>query len=349
LVGRLHATGVNTISLEQLIRESGLSADEWEYSLGELGSDTHVARRLFERNGDMIQTRIDVRQSWTKVVRFFETVCSRMFQGRGSEVSEALLYRVSTPDGDRVRWMSPDDISFLVAVGLRALIEECWSQGISLVGIVKDSSSRYFSRHYYGVMRYLGVYPNIHVPTLPWTDRTLLESIAYQVDPLKAPWSTIEFDSCFMTLHLARDDQQQEQIVGMRGDIVNQERLFARSLGQFFLKRSKSLPLAGHVIFMDRLLQPSWDSNKILQPPIARPQLGTIRPFFIRDESTANVGQQIHMFLLNILCRNLFPEVIGYPDPLHKAGDHGEAVTKEDLRPSRESTGRGPPSRQAET
>ncbi|HZC01870.1 MAG TPA: hypothetical protein VE844_11080, partial [Gammaproteobacteria bacterium] len=60
--------------------------------------------------------------------------------------------------------------------------------------------------------------------------------------------STIEFDSCFMTLHLARDDQQQEQIVGMRGDIVNQERLFARSLGQFFLKRSKSLPLAGHVI-----------------------------------------------------------------------------------------------------
>jgi hypothetical protein len=122
-----------------------------------------------------------------------------------------------------------------------------------------------------------------------------------------------------MTLHLARDDQQQEQIVGMRGDIVNQERLFARSLGQFFLKRSKSLPLAGHVIFIDRLLQPSWDANKVLQPPIDRPQLGTIHPFSVQDGSTANVGQQIHMFLLNILCRNLFPEVIGYPDPLHKA------------------------------
>jgi hypothetical protein len=30
------------------------------------------------------------------------------------------------------------------------------------------------------------------------------------------------------------------------------------------------------VIFIDRLLQPSWDANKILQPPIARPQLGMI-------------------------------------------------------------------------
>jgi hypothetical protein len=125
LVGRLHATGGNSISMEQLIRESELSVAEWEYSLGGQSSGEHVAHMLFERKGDTIQARIDVRESWTRVVRFFETVCSRMFQGRGSEASEALLYHVSTHEGDRVRWMSPDDVSFLVAVGLRALIEEC--------------------------------------------------------------------------------------------------------------------------------------------------------------------------------------------------------------------------------
>ena len=314
LVGLFHTSGVGSVSWEQLVRESEVPGPEWERSL-----DEPNARHLFERVGDTVCPRLDVRNSWQRAVRFFEQTCARMFQGRGADAAEALLYEVDTTEGRRVRWMSPDDISFLVAVGLRALVEECWDRGISLVGIAKDSSSRYFSRHYYGVMRHLGVYPSIAVAPLPWTDRTLLESVALQTDDLEAPWSTVEFDSCFMTLHMHRDDQGQERIAGMRGDIVNQERLFARSLAQFFLRRSKPSPLAGHVIFIDRLLQPSWDRDHTLRPPVEAPHLGRLSPFWVRDRDTHNVGQHIHLFLLDILCRNLFPEVIGYPDPLHKA------------------------------
>ncbi len=318
LVGRFHTSGQRRISLAELAKDTGVSTSEWETSLGFNTSNPHLAHLLFERTGDDVESIVDVRESWQKSVGFFEKVCSRMFQGRGTDSSDALLYRVSNGDGDRFRWMSPHDISFLIAVGLRALIEECWERDIALVGIAKDSSSRYFSRHYYGTMRHEGLYPKISVSTLPWTDRTLLESVAFQVEELEAPWSTIEFDSCFMTLHLVRDDEGNEHVAGMRGDIVNQERLFARSLAQFYLRRDKPAPLAGHVIFIDRLLHPGWDASKEIGP-IEAGRLGTIRPFGVTDKTSANVGHRVTMLLLDILCRNLFPEVIGYPDPLHKA------------------------------
>lgn len=314
LVGYFHNNRVSTKSLEQLSRETNIPMGEWEKSLNE-----STAKLIFDLTDAVIHPRIDLIESWQKTVRFFERICSRMFQSRGMDAAEALLYEVRTPEGNRIRWMSPDDISFLVAIGIRALTEECLNRQIYLVGIVKDSSSRYFSRHYYGVMRQLGIYPSIPVSPLPFTDRTLLESIAFTIEELKAPWSTIEFDSCFMTLHLARDDQNREFISGMRGNIVNQEHLFARSLAQFFLRRVKAVPLAGHVIFIDRLLHPTWDSHNNLSAPITTQELGEIVPFWFQNKDAINIGQQVNMFLLDILCRNLFPEVIGYPDPLHKA------------------------------
>ena len=330
VVGKLHLSGHNEITIDQLAVESGVPVEQWGPSLG--GRD---GSRLFEISGGSVRARTNIRASWYKTVRYYEDICSQMFRGSG-DASQALLYPLSAPNSDKVRWMSPDDISFLVAVGLRALIEECWRQGISLVGIVKDSSSRYFSRHYYGTMRHEGVYPDIPVNTLPWTDRTMLESIALSASGLEAPWCTIEFDSCFMTLHMERVGEQHQQVVGMRGNIVNQERLFARSLAQFYLNRRKSSPLAGHVIFVDRLLHPLWDSGQTL-PDIKQIQLGTITPFGVKDTQQANTGQQINMFLLDTLCRNLFPEVIGYPDPLHKA-DWGAKSMSRRIRPMIESS-----------
>ena len=330
VVGKLHTNGSGEISIDELAGTSGVAPEAWVNSLS-----ARDGTRLFEIVDRSVKAKIDVRESWNKTVRYYEDVCYRMFRG-GGDASQALLYPMLSTDSERVRWMSPDDISFLVAVGLRALIEECWQRDISLVGIVKDSSSRYFSRHFYGVMRHEGIYPDIPVHTLPWTDRTMLESIALSSNGLEAPWCTVEFDSCFMTLHLEQVDEHHQQVVGMRGNIVNQERLFARSLAQFYLNRSKSTPLAGHVIFVDRLLHPLWDAGTVL-PEIGEPHLGTITPFGVRDAEQVNSGQQINMFLLDTLCRNLFPEVIGYPDPLHKA-DWGAKSMSRRVRPMIESS-----------
>src|SRR5690606_13065552 len=104
---------------------------------------------------------------------------------------------------------------------------------------------------------------------------------------------------------------------------VNQERLFMRSLGQFFLKRDKRTPLMGHVVFLERLLSPAWDwigrDEGPAEIPIETRELGRVAPFAWRDHDHVNPGQWVMMYLLSVLTRNHFAEAIGYPDPLHKA------------------------------
>jgi hypothetical protein len=143
----------------------------------------------------------------------------------------------------------------------------------------------------------------------------------YCDEQLEAPWATIEFDSTFMTLHLGKNAQGREEVMGVQvrgGEMVAPERLFLRSLAQFYLNREKPTPLTGHVVFLDRLAFPGWDTTT-QQTCLESKSLGKITPISYRDRDTDNVGQAIMMYFLSTVTRNHFPEVIGYPDPLHQA------------------------------
>jgi hypothetical protein len=287
------------------------------------------AREESRQGQAWLVTDSDVVASWNYCVGLFEHVCRRVFIEKDQR---ALLYEAPDEYGVvRMRWMSPDDIRFLIAVGIRALIEKCWERNILLTGIIKDSASRYLTRNYLGVMKYRGEYAELatlDVRQLPWTDRIFLELLPIIDEQVNAPWSSIEFDSTYMTLHAEEDRQGQPQIAGAKGVIVAPERLFARSLAQFFIKRAKPNPLMGHVIFVERLVYPDWDQQALNEMIIETRSLGRIQPLCYRTSEDVNIGQRINMYLLDVLTRNLFPEVIGYPDPLHKADWGAKSVGK---------------------
>lgn len=315
------------ITIDELIQKTQIDKDEWLKSLNE----PHAKEVVSFDGSNIIRPQFNFEDSWKDSIILFEDFCDRLFHKREPE---ALIYKKQEGSTIRYRWMSPEDISFLTAIGLRALIETCWERGIMLLGIAKDSSSRYFSRNYIGVMREIGVFPKIQVGPLPWTDRVLLESIACQLDDLVAPWAITEFDSVFMTLHVEEDETGNRYIRGVRGNIINPERLFARSLAQFYYDKGKRTPRMGHVIFLDRLIDPKLDrdclkNNKVV---ISNQELGMIEPIYFGDNQNFNYGQAIAIWLLNVLTRNLFPEVIGYPDPLHKA-DWGAKSIKRRVEP----------------
>lgn len=320
LVGLLTENGGKPIDLDTLVSQTGVNKDEWMKSLNE-----RHAQMVVKLENNQVMPNFDFRASWLDSVRLFEDFCDRLFHRRDPD---SLIYPIKDGETTRYRWMSPEDISFLVAIGLRALIETCWERGIMLLSIAKDSSTRYFSRHYIGVMREIAIFPNIQTGSLPWTDRVLLESIVCQLEDLSAPWAITEFDSVFMTLHAEEDKTGKRYIRGVRGNVVNPERLFARSLAQFFHKKTKSTPLMGHVIFIDRLIDPQWDSNFLNGPTISNPDLGKIIPIYFGMNESTNYGQAVSVWLLNVLTRNLFPEVIGYPDPLHKADWGAKSVKR---------------------
>ena len=279
-------------------------------------------RGILDENGVPL---VNVRESWDYTKAFFQNICKRLFLEKDPT---SLQYETTDDLGSvRKQWMSSNDLNFLVAVGVRMLIEASWERKVLLYGIIKDSASRYFGRNYFGVTLETDFHPQLRDLTfnpLPWTDRMLCEALPRFDSNLGAPWATIEFDSAFMTLHRERNNETGEtQVGGVMGRIVNQERLFMKSLGQFFLSREKRRPLMGHVVFIERLLQPFFDSPGAAAPPASIPietnELGRIEPFAWRDSEHANRGQTIMMYLLSVLTKNHFAEAIGYPDPLHKA------------------------------
>ena len=268
---------------------------------------------------------VNARESWDYSKALFQNICKRLFLEKDPT---ALQYETTDELGSiRKHWMSSNDLNFLVAVGMRMLIEASWERRVLLYGIIKDSASRYFGRNYLGVALETGFQPtlrDLEVSALPWTDRMLFEALPRFDLGLQAPWATVEFDSAFMTLHRSRNEEAGEtHVAGVMGRIVNQERLFMKSLGQFFLSRNKKHPLMGHVVFIERLLQPFFDMPGRETSPIPivinSKELGRIEPLVWRDSDHTNRGQAVMMYLLSVLTKNHFAEAIGYPDPLHKA------------------------------
>ncbi|MHB8360190.1 MAG: hypothetical protein ACYDAO_05200 [Thermoplasmataceae archaeon] len=281
-------------------------------------------------NLDLSNDLIEINQqsqfvdSWDYMRGYFENTCKRLFKDK--DVT-ALTYSKGSGNERIETWMTPNDLKFLVALGIRIVTEECWKNKVMLVGIVKDSASKYLIRNYLGVMKEYKHY-SFTEKQLLWTDRTVLEALPVIDEKLTAPWSTIEFDSVFMTLAMRMNEEHPvPSLQGVQGNVVNTERLFLRSLAQFFLSREKITPLMGHVIFVDRLAFPSLDSNTS-QIILKERQIGVVEPIVYLGDSSKNDGQEIMMYLLEILTRNLYPDVIGYPDPLHKADWGAKSVER---------------------
>ncbi|MHA1222314.1 MAG: hypothetical protein ACTSP3_03425 [Candidatus Heimdallarchaeaceae archaeon] len=268
--------------------------------------------------------QIRINERWRYCVSLFEDICNQLFKEKDTT---ALLREFPSGDGTiRKKWLSPNDLRFIIAIGLRVLIEECWKNQVLLVGIVKDSSSKYLTRNYLNVLKSINIYDFEHL-LIPWTDRMFLETIPYIDNEICSPWTTIEFDSVFMTLNSQGEKNKPESVHGVQGNVVNTENLFLRSLAQFYLSRNKKYPSTGHVIFVDRLAFPRRDQNNkniIIQNKV----LGVVNPLNYLDCKTENYMQLLNIYLLTILTRNLFPEVIGYPDPLHKADWGAKSIRK---------------------
>ena len=311
---------VTKISLQELATRTKFDSMKSLYHILNTLHDQDVIE--FD-NGDTIKKRVDVYDSWQQTKSCFYSICKGLFLDKQKD---ALKYNIVNDNGNITqRWMSPDDVQFLIAIGLRLLVEACWSKKVLLVGIVKDSASSYLTKNYLGVCRRFGKYNNkLYNKTfrsLPPTDRLFCETLPYIDKTLRQPWSTIEIDSAFMTLRIVADDNDIETLSGTYKGVTTPERLFLRSIGQFYTRHQstkKGNTLTGHAIFVDRLAFPEWDNDSDILH-ITDQHLGKTDIIFYPTNASPNAGQLITYFLLDMITKNHFAQMIGYPDPLHKA------------------------------
>ena len=270
-----------------------------------------------------------LRQRWYDLRELFEDTCKKLFRERRQDALR-LTYPSDTPRAGQ-KWMDENDVRFLVGVGLRLLIEECWRKHVLLVGIAKDSSSRYFTKNFLSVMKASDQLDIPQDPQLTGTDRLICEMIPWIDSNVIAPWSSVEFDAIFMTLRALTDPNTgKPKIQGVRGDILTpSDGLILRSLVHFFLQRrpGKRSPLMGHVMFMDRIAYPYFDAQSRFSEAIETDD-SSVHPMIYGSNGQSNSGQDIALVITDFLTRNLFPEAIGQPDPLHRADLGAKALGK---------------------
>ena len=273
---------------------------------------------------------VDVEASWKKSLRIFESVCERMFVHK-----DPLGAGYETRNGKGFRYFSPRDVSFLTGIGLRALIEVCWEKKILLAGITRDSTSCVFYKNFLGVVsQQRGNGQQDHF-NLPLTDKGVAETLPHVVPDLKSPWSTFEFDSCFSTLHGELDKRSKKWVVKgydhpRLGQITRPERIFLRSVGQFFLSPDKNL--SSQALFIDRLAYPEWDDKDSADLTLKTEWLGNVSPLFYDGKTGAPRLQALTAYLLSVLARNRFPEALGYPDPSHEANLSSQSLKRQVIR-----------------
>jgi hypothetical protein len=332
-IAKLYASPNHAIDLNDFAQDCGLSLSHIETQLGllwklDLYGSMHDAgdpTSLAELDGHTLTLRPDYRHSAEKVERMYQFFCNQLFRRKDPSV---LLYEYEDEDGNRrTRFLSFEEIQFLMAVGLRLTFEHCWRNGVMLIGVVKDSASTYFTNHYLGVLRNSGAI-SFKPERIPSTDRLTFERIPY-IDPsVEGPWGSTEFDSVFMTLRMKKPDPRTTAVIqGVRGNVLVNPNIIMRSIIQFHLRREPPMELsAGHAIFVDRLIDPNYPPAERVSVTKGHRELGTVSPSFHRDRTVENREQEIAVYLLSILTRNVFPEVIGYPDPLHQADRGAKAV-----------------------
>jgi hypothetical protein len=333
VIAKLYTSPSKSINITEFSQDVGMEKKDVETQIrliwecdkhGKKWDGKNPETALVMKDGEKLTLNENYKYSHEKIKRLYEHFCNRFFREKDPSV---LLYNyIDEKNNRRQRYLTSDEISFLMAIGLRLTFENCWKNGVLLVGVVKDSASAYFTNHYLGVMKNIGEMS--FVPRIiPGTDRFTFERLPYIDDNLEGPWSSTEFDGVFMTLRMRKDwESEQPTIQGVRGDVLVQPNLVMRSLVQFYLKNEPSRELLmGHVIFVDRLVQPS-SIPPIVQIMEGDKNLGTVQPFYFRDSSVRNKEQEIVIYLLSVLTRNVFPEVIGYPDPLHHADRGAKSV-----------------------
>lgn len=286
--------------------------------------DIKVHAGTYDANNEEFIFHMDPRTSWKKTLSIFEDICEKIFKEKSAE---GITYKLK--NSQTRQYLSSSDIKFLIGVGMRALIETCWKRNILLVGIVKDSMSRFYYRNFLGsVCMCEKDNPEQHLK-IPLTDRSIIELLPNIDQKIKAPWGTVEFDACFMTLHPDKDDKNNWIIKGYDttiGETTRPERIMLRSICQFFISKDRNI--TSHAIFIDRLTYPKWDDRDTLDFKLPTAKWGDVTPLYFRGDKQIARLQKLTMYLLTVLIKNHFPEALGYPDPLHQADWGAKSMKK---------------------
>jgi hypothetical protein len=306
---------------------------------------TKLNKHYYFLNGDQIYSlKLNISGYWERVFSAAMEVCDHIFN---TPVNEHPLILSDPKDIGNKRWITINDIDYLVLVMIYALLHAAWEKNILVIGIIKDVSAAEMTKTVIPLLQSAGMVSlNSKFPSLN-SDKAFLQTASIvNAESMTAPWRTFEFDACFRTvvpphvhtldeIYPTQDmkDNKAEHEVNVTGafkNLISEERIFVKSYIQLW--SSKNDPsVRSHVFSYDRPCYPRFDLKKELTLIHSDGKiLERIEPIlhFKKDSDLSHL-------IMDIICSmssEVIPECLGHNYPLFLADKKAKSVLEETRR-----------------
>jgi hypothetical protein len=266
----------------------------------------------------------DLKDYWGRVVGAALEVCDRIFNPKGEHP-----LRMKTERGER--WITADDMDYLVLVLVLGLTRRAWSEHLLPIGFVKDSGASELVRAVAPILRASGLAKLDH----PWpnfnSDKMLLQtnSVA-NAGGVPTPWHSVDIDATFRTMVPVKDDalpRGEARVRGAYRNVITPERMFVKTYIQLW--SSKTNPaVRSHVFTFDRPAYAGHDhwGDLVLHNEDNGIEERVSPVLNLREESSMT---NLAMAILVEMAGEVIPEALGHNYPLFLADKKAKFVLKQ--------------------
>lgn len=336
--------GLTSLQYEELLSKIGAKQENQNKLMNDLTMFNELFPFLKEdalaRNVVAIKSGIE--GYWQRVFSAVMKVASHIFDTASGK--HPLIYEILSDTTDSTRnkkWITSADLEYMTLIMIYTLVRLAWETNVLVIGLIKDTTAAELTKTIVPILRHAhkinivategkgtGKLPNFN------TDKQLLQAFSViNGRSVKAPWRTIEFDSCFRTIAPIINTENnpskynQASVLGTFKNIVSSERLFVKSYVQLWQSES-DYTVRSHVFSYDRPCYPCMDvQGELVLNHLDGKVEEQIQPIIHFDKDC-----EISHLVMAILCSmalEVVPEALGHNYPLFLADKKAKCVLSE--------------------
>ena len=286
------------------------------------------AYRLFEEAGGSGERRYKLKEGvkdyWSRVLAAASMVADHVFNPKGDHP----LRIAAGEDGGR--WITADDLDYLVLVFTLELTKRAWSDRLLPLGLVKDSGASELVKAVVPLLKSSKLADFHSLPNFN-SDKMLLQTNSVvNAASVATPWHSVDVDAAFRTMVPVDDpglSRGQARARGAYRNVIYPERTFVKSYIQLW--SSKNDPtVRSHVFAVDRPAYPGYDHWGDLVIHNKDNEIDErISPILNLKEASAMTN--LAMAILFQMSGEVIPEALGHNYPLFLADKKAKSVLQQ--------------------
>lgn len=312
--------GGEALSVEEMLERMGADGSH-ATPLADGLHDLDAAYQPFEEGHQgKFKLKAGVKDYWPRVLSAALAVAGHVFS---PDAGHPL--RIASRGGDK--WITAEDIDYLVLVMVLELTRKAWSANLLPIGLIKDSGASELVKTVVPLLHNSGLEEFRAIPKFN-SDKMLLQTNSVvNAAAVPTPWHTVEIDAAFRTMVPVADEalpKGEARAKGAHRNVIYPERTFVKSYVQLWGSQ-KDPSVRSHVFAFDRPAYPAYDRwDEILVHNEDNEVDEKIRPVLNLEERSAMTN--LAMSILLEMSSEVIPEALGHNYPLFLADKKAKFV-----------------------